>query len=1160
MIKKSIKKIIPSPLWSLLRFAKNNAHRYQEAKLYLKEYGVVETFKKIQKFQKKQLLLTPPLLTSTQKLRDIDFISQSKEDTDTNLKIAVIVHVFYLDRVEKILSYIANIPYSYSLYFTVSTENEAGLKEILQTQEFSYTITTLPNHGYDIVPFLASLSQIAPSKYDLVCKIHTKKGAANLEEHLEGIEDLWFDLLLNPLLGSKESVKRVVTAFEQDATLGMLSAATLLKSAQKWMYGNELYISQLIQLLDKSCDPAQEWGFNAGSIFWARVDIFKPLLKNYRQLETLLVKPQESMKTGNTASYFHAMERLFGLLPRMTQMHHGVSYAVDRDNKEHIIQILKNETPYASHLGVGFTLENEYRLQENYTYLLEHKGFDTTYYQKNTPIVHYLEMDPLLHFLRYGLYTNQKPTPDFSPFEYFNRYPHLLHNRINHFIDSLIIPKKKNFNTNTSSLQKEKKTLIQAELPQTNLKRVSLFAAYDKDGLVDESVLLFVKELSRHSDVYFLSDTNLRDGELDKLQPYTKGAWGIRHGEYDFGSYKRLAQYLVGWEILEQYDEVILVNDSSYLLKPLDAVFEKMNAKLCSWWGLQATKGMYHTQDNKLNQFQEKIPMQRVKSELLPLYAKDKEYDFHVASYFLVFRKPILRDGILQSLLKSVKKEMSKKEIILNYEVGLTKKLIESGYDFDTYMDDLYPFHPIYTDHIFEMIANGFPLFKRFFLTENHYKVPHLWRWEEKLLKLLPNLDLSPIKKNLYRVADAGKLYNNLHIEHPMRAMLSYKEFEKREKNTRVKKNCWIFPVCAYDHNLSGNDRAVFEEVKNNPNIKKVILIRSRHINVEGNNVTIVPLHSREGQEYLLESTVIFIKHSPRENTPYPLNPKKHKFINLWHGIPLKRIGMASLDLQDKQKLITTEHAKCHSVIASSSIDRMAMSAAFYPLTYNDIWVTGLPRNDFILKEKRQLPEDLQSEIKALEELLEGRKFILYAPTFRNAQAAAYYHFTVQQKEILTAYFQENNIVMGIREHMADKVHSYNKELKSSSVIDVGAKYFPNIEVLYRKADILITDYSSCFIDFMLTGKPMISFAYDYEEYSQHERGLFYDLEFAFAGNICQNFDTLFEEIQKWHQGEITMDEQSYKFKQKLFFDYLDAKSAKRLVEKIVEEDMKEAE
>ncbi len=1159
MIKKSIKKITPAPLWSLLRFAKNNHHRYHEAKHYLKEHGVIETLKKIQQFKKKQLLLTPPSVASSQQLRAEDFTTQSKKETNRHLKIALLVHVFYLDRVEKILHYIANIPYPFSLYFTVSEEQEAELRKILEAQEFSYKITTVENQGYDILPFISSLAEINASEYDLVCKIHTKKGAANLEEYLEGIEDLWFDLLLNPILGSKESVEKIITAFEENESLGMISSAELLKSAQKWMYGNELYLSQLLTLLDKSCDPAQEWGFNAGSIFWARMDIFQPLLKNYTQLKSLLLQSNESMKTGSKASYFHAMERLFGLLPHMTQMHHGVSYAIDRERKEHIIQILQDEKPYASHLGIGFTLENEYKLQENYQYLVEHKGFDAAYYKKNTPIVSYLAMDPLLHFLRYGLYTNQSPTKNFSPFEYFNRYPHLLHNRINPFIEFLKAPKQESVKREKSSLQEEKPSLIQAKLPKTDIKRVALFAAYDRDGLVDESVLLFVKELSRHADVYFLSDANLRDGELDKLQPYTKGAWGIRHGEYDFGSYKRLAQYLVGWETLEQYDEVILVNDSSYLLKPLDAVFEKMDTKSCSWWGLQATKGMYHTQNNKLNQFREKIPMPKVKNELLTLYAEDKEYDFHVASYFLVFRKPILENGVLQSLLKSVKKEMSKKEIILNYEVGLTKKLIESGYDFDTYMDDLYPFHPIYTDHIFEMIANGFPLFKRFFLTENHYKVPNLWQWEEKLLKMLPNLDVNPIKKNLYRVADASKLYNNLHIEHPVRAMLSYNEFEKREKSGVVKQNCWVFPVCAYDHNLSGNDRAVFEAVKDNPDIKKVILIRSKHIGVNGNNVTIVPLHSREGQELLLVSAVIFIKHSPRENTPYPLNPKKHKFINLWHGIPLKRIGMASLDLQDKQKLITTEHAKCHAVIASSSIDRMAMTVAFYPLTYNDIWVTGLPRNDFILKKEKLLPEDLQEEIKELERLLKSRVFILYAPTFRNAQAKAYYHFTPQQKEILTSYLQKHNIVLGIREHMADKVHSYNKELKSTSVIDVGAKYFPNIEVLYRKADILITDYSSCFIDFMLTGKPMISFAYDYEEYSKHERGLFYDLEFAFAGNICKDFDTLFEEIQKLIQKESTIDEKSYKFKQKLFFDYLDANNAQRLIER-VEEDLKEAE
>jgi CDP-glycerol glycerophosphotransferase (TagB/SpsB family) len=137
---------------------------------------------------------------------------------------------------------------------------------------------------------------------------------------------------------------------------------------------------------------------------------------------------------------------------------------------------------------------------------------------------------------------------------------------------------------------------------------------------------------------------------------------------------------------------------------------------------------------------------------------------------------------------------------------------------------------------------------------------------------------------------------------------------------------------------------------------------------------------------------------------------------------------------------------------------------------------------------------------------------------------------------------------------MADNAHSYTQALQGENVINVGGRHYPNIEVLYRRADLLITDYSSCFIDFMLTNKPMISFAYDYERYMREERGLFYELDFAFPGPICQDFPSLFEQIEILLTDIVDMNRDSYRFKQKLFFDYIDDANAKRVVERVKEE------
>ncbi len=118
-------------------------------------------------------------------------------------------------------------------------------------------------------------------------------------------------------------------------------------------------------------------------------------------------------------------------------------------------------------------------------------------------------------------------------------------------------------------------------------------------GWIDETAVAYVRELSRFADVYYLADCHLEAGELDKLAPYTSGRWAIRHGRYDFGSYSMLARDLVGWDTIATYDELLLANDSCYLLRPLDEVFATMDARPAHWWGLQATNDDFTPRDSR---------------------------------------------------------------------------------------------------------------------------------------------------------------------------------------------------------------------------------------------------------------------------------------------------------------------------------------------------------------------------------------------------------------------------------------------------------------------------------------------------------------------------------------------------------------------------------
>src|SRR5690606_467166 len=177
-----------------------------------------------------------------------------------------------------------------------------------------------------------------------------------------------------------------------------------------------------------------------------------------------------------------------------------------------------------------------------------------------------------------------------------------------------------------------------------------------------------------------------------------------------------------------------------------------------------------------------------------------------------------------------------------------------------------------------------------------------LYRWAERVLQKVPGADIETIRRNLDRVVDPERLRGNLHIGTaravedlpPADDLLDGAEFVAADRRAPKYEDWWAFPVCAFSGVFSGNERAVFEEVKDDPRIRKIVLTLDKPVEVDGVNVEILPLKSPLGQHRLMRAGNIFIKHSPSRNLVYPVASELHNIINLWHGIPFKRIGYAS--------------------------------------------------------------------------------------------------------------------------------------------------------------------------------------------------------------------------------------------------------------------------
>lgn len=291
-------------------------------------------------------------------------------------------------------------------------------------------------------------------------------------------------------------------------------------------------------------------------------------------------------------------------------------------------------------------------------------------------------------------------------------------------------------------------------------RRAVLFAAYDRDGLVDDTLVAYVAELARFADVFVCFDGTLQPGQLDRLAAHTAGAWVRDQGAHDFGSWSLLARELVGWSALEAYDEVLLVNDSCWLLRPLDAVFERLAASACDFWGMQLTARRFEPSPLE----PQSVPLDEVRRSWLPATAYRYPELVHVGSYFLALRRPVLDDPGFRRRLDAVRPQRDRANLVQKYETGTTQHLVGQGFAFDTFVPELRANHPVYGPGVFELIADGFPLFKRRFLIANPYDTPDLADWKQRILAAVPTADVDAFERHLLRVADPVDLERSFAI------------------------------------------------------------------------------------------------------------------------------------------------------------------------------------------------------------------------------------------------------------------------------------------------------------------------------------------------------------------------------------------------------------
>ncbi|MCK5176725.1 MAG: CDP-glycerol glycerophosphotransferase family protein, partial [Candidatus Aenigmarchaeota archaeon] len=318
-------------------------------------------------------------------------------------------------------------------------------------------------------------------------------------------------------------------------------------------------------------------------------------------------------------------------------------------------------------------------------------------------------------------------------------------------------------------------------------------------------------------------------------------------------------------------------------------------------------------------------------------------------------------------------------------------------------------------------------------------------------------------------------------------------------------------------------------------------------------------INSIKGFYHLLTSKYYVSTHAiPNFYKNFLLN--KHIIINLWHGMPIKTLGLVEKNIPKQYMDAYTLLGKFSYFFVTSDIFKLLMQPCF--LMHPDkVFITGQPRTDCIFDtcNKERINNFINFD--------NYKKVILYTPTYKEVlrcnekreietEFDNIFYMDDYKQERFFEFIEKENILFILKPHPFDERH-YREYMQNNQF------KHPNFKVLYNQdfteeniylyelfsyVDLMITDFSSISIDFMITKKPVIFLDNLTSQYNNNRGMVLEDnFEILMPGFKAKNYD----ELEKSIIDSLTID--SYKENRlkalPLLHKYFDSNASERIYE-----------
>lgn len=335
--------------------------------------------------------------------------------------------------------------------------------------------------------------------------------------------------------------------------------------------------------------------------------------------------------------------------------------------------------------------------------------------------------------------------------------------------------------------------------------------------------------------------------------------------------------------------------------------------------------------------------------------------------------------------------------------------------------------------------------------------------------------------------------------------------------------------------------------VKNHTDIRAIWLTRSQTVydRLKSEEREVYLLYSISAIWLSMRAKVLFVTQKILGDMHHFNNNKAIVKVQLWHGSSFKKtlhdshFAKKNIKSQKKKKLFKLifpfYEEKYDLLISGSKEDKLHLSTAFQ-LAEDKIEIVGYPRNDILFSKREE----------------KNTKKILYAPTLRRDN----------NNKVLDVFCDDDihmidNTMNKLEAKLYVKIHPLNTpnsdlmksliQAKNIVLMDQGV----DIQEEMITCDILITDYSSSWIDFLLNGRPIIFAPFDYDNYLIEDRTFYYDYNEITPGPKVKNWIEAIEWIEKFLNDPSIYSKERTIMKNR-FHTFQDANSCERVYKAII--------